>query len=304
MTQPIQIYIGSDHSQALASKVLEHSIRRHSDREIEVTHMIDLPVTMPRDPDNRPRTGFSFSRFQIPALAGYTGRAIYLDADMLVFKDIGALWDLPMHGATVAIQQEIPGLASTMHKRHAPERRPLQCSVMLLDCGRLDWDIEAIVARMDAGEFGYAQLLEQLVIVDEDKIARTVPGTWNSLEHWTEDTCLLHYTDMGTQPWVSNRNPLGELWFSEVRLMLDTGALDATELLDSIQAGYFRPSLMADLRWHHRLPDPCRPIWNALQRRRDRRAGYRKHRVVNEERRLRLAAARDDKRGPGSGVSA
>ena len=49
------------------------------------------------------RTGFSFSRFRIPQLCNWTGRGIYLDADMLVFTDIARLWQTDMQGTPCAL---------------------------------------------------------------------------------------------------------------------------------------------------------------------------------------------------------
>ena len=88
MNGPVRVYVGADRSQALAIKVLEHSIKRHTTLDVAVIPMIDFPIRQPRDVKNSQRTGFSFSRFCIPRLAGYRGKAIYMDADMLVFQDL------------------------------------------------------------------------------------------------------------------------------------------------------------------------------------------------------------------------
>jgi len=136
--EPIRVFVGADRSQLLAVKVLEHSIRRHTLRKVEVHPMVDLPVRSPQDPLNWQRTGFSFSRFCIPELAGYQGKALYLDADMLVFEDIASLWDIPFdHGDSktkVIIQAELPEAHQQTNKKPgAPAKRVKQCAVMLLD---------------------------------------------------------------------------------------------------------------------------------------------------------------------------
>ena len=100
----IKVFVGADRSQQAAVKVLEYSIRRHTKARVELIPMIDLPVPLPKDPRNWQRTGFSYSRFCIPKLAGYSGRAIYMDADMLVFRDLSELWSLPFNGARVLVQ--------------------------------------------------------------------------------------------------------------------------------------------------------------------------------------------------------
>ena len=59
---PIRVYVGTDDTQMVDLQVLEYSIRRFATRPVEVVPMLNLPVPMPKDPANRPRTGFSFAR--------------------------------------------------------------------------------------------------------------------------------------------------------------------------------------------------------------------------------------------------
>src|SRR6185436_7076480 len=111
------------------------------------------------------------------------------------------------------------------------------------------WEIGAIVAGMDAGRYGYEQLMYDVCILPEEDVKYGVPFEWNSLEHWDAETRLLHYTDVNTQPWTCCGNPNGQLWLDEVRRMLDDGALQWATLRQEIALGYFRPSLARDLRW-------------------------------------------------------
>ncbi len=193
--------------------------------------MLNLPLPEPRDPRQGKRTGFSFARFAIPQLAGYRGRALYLDADMLVFKDIRELWSIPFDGARVIIQEELPQeVAEHPTGKGAPTRRIKQTAVMLLDCARLDWDPAAIIAGLD-GRYTYEDLVYHLCIVAPEDVHYDIPFRWNSLEHYDPDTALLHYTDMYTQPWVSPENPLGYLWIGELIAMLDAGAVERLSLI-------------------------------------------------------------------------
>jgi hypothetical protein len=286
----IRIFVGADRSQQLAVSVLEYSINRHTSAKVQVVPMMDLPITQPRDPRNGQRTGFSFSRFCIPKFAGYKGKAIYMDADMLVFRDIRELWSIPFDGAKVVIQQEVKFQEETTAKAGAPKKRKKQCAVMLLDCDRLDWHVEDIIGGMDRGEYDYEELMYDLCILGEQDIKYGVPFEWNSLEHWDRDTRLIHYTDVYTQPWSAVTNPFGYLWFAEVRRMLEEGALDIAALQKEIDLGYFRPSLMRDLRWRHRLPKFMLPAWDARNAAADRRAGYVPHKAVYEAKRARQEA--------------
>ena len=292
-SEPIRVFVGADRSQQLAVPVLEYSIKRHTTAQVEVIPMLDLPVPVPQDPRNGQRTGFSFSRFCIPKLAGYKGRAIYMDADMLVFSDIRELWSIPFDGAKVIIQQEVKFEEQTTAKVGAPKKRKKQCAVMLLDCDRLEWDIQSIVAAMDRGEYDYEQLMYDMCILREDEIKYGVPFEWNSLEHWDPTTRLLHYTDVYTQPWTAVGNPLGYLWFAEVRRMIDEGVLDAVTLQKEIDLGYFRPSLMKDVRWSHCVPRFLGGLWDRRNAVIDKLAGYVPHKDVYEAKRVRSKAIKE-----------
>ena len=290
MSDLIEIFIGADRSQLLAVAVLEHSIRRHTRREVRVCPLIDLDLPEPADLRQGSRTNFSFARFAIPELAGYRGKALYLDADMLVFRDIGELWDIPLDGATVAIQEELPDHAVAHAKAGAPAKRVKQCSVMLIDCARARWDVHRIVAGLD-GEYSYEELMHQLCILPESEVRYAVPFAWNSLEHFDRDTRLIHYTDMETQPWVSTDNHNGSLWLEEVRLMLATGALGGGDLRTEVELGYFRPSLLLEVE-----EMPHRSGWNAGAAARyadmDRRAGFVRHAEVYRRKKRRAEAVR------------
>lgn len=269
---PIRIYVGADRSQMLAFKVLAHSIRARSERRVEIAPLIDLDLPEPADPRQRARTGFSFARFAIPALAGRQGHAVYLDADMLVLKDIADLWSLPLNGAKVMCQEAPPEhIAATAPKPGA--RRRKQCSVMLLDCAALDWDASEIIAGLGPA-YTYEELLDDLYIVNERDVSYAIPTAWNSLEHLGDDTCLIHYTDMMTQPWVFAGNRNGWAWVGELRRMVASGAIGLDEIEAEIAAGFVRPSLTKELA----LPEgpPCAEQTAELGAL-DGRAGFRAH---------------------------
>lgn len=234
---PIRVYVGSQEEQMLAVKVLEYSIRRHASMTVEVMPLheggIDFP--MPRDPANRPRTPFSFLRFTIPQLAGYRGRAIYLDSDMLVFQDVRKLWNLPFNGAELLAACEAD----------ATSRRP-QFSVMLLDCERLQWTPQQVVDALDSGRLDYARLMHDMALADD--VRATIPATWNSLEHYEAGrTALLHYTDMNHQPWVHRGNRWGPLWSQALKDAMAAGFIEADAVREHVARGWVRPSLLAEV---------------------------------------------------------
>jgi hypothetical protein len=238
----------------LAVKVLEFSIREHTTDDVVVfpLHEAKVEFPMPRDARNRPRTPFSFQRFYIPALQGHRGRAIYLDSDMQVFRDIKELWDLPFDGADLLAARE-PGESN---------RRP-QFSVMLLNCDELKWNLPEIVAALDRGELTYETLMYDMAVARSVRAA--IAPSWNSLEKYVPgETGLLHYTDMPTQPWVSLDNANGSIWVRDLIAAIDSGFISRSYVEEHVQLGFVRPSLLYQLdyrvEWSERLPNEARAL--------------------------------------------
>jgi hypothetical protein len=219
LIEPMRVFCGLDETQIVPARTLEYTIRKHASRPVRFYPMLDVPTPVPKDARNRGRTGFSFARFHIPKLAGYKGRALYVDADMQVFADIAELWDIPFDGAKVMCtrQDEAP----TQWKDLTWFKPGRQLSVMMLDCERLDWDVEGVVQGLDEGRYTYEQLMFDLCIVDPKEITDDLPPAWNHLEHYEPgETKLIHYTVVPTQPWKNDKNPNRELWerdFAEAR---------------------------------------------------------------------------------------
>ena len=242
LVEPMRVFVGCDDTQLVAARTLEHSIRRYASRPVRFIPMIDVPTPEPKDPANRGRTGFSFARFHIPRLAGYKGRALYLDADMQVFTDIAELWDMPFgeHKVLCTRQDEPPAAWKDSSWFH-PGR---QMSVMVLDCERLRWDIDEIVGGLDEGTYGYTDLMFDLCVVDDAEIGDHLPLEWNHLERNDPGvTKLTHYTVVPTQPWKTDDNPLREIWEAELAQAKDAGIVYPSELKAGVRAGHLKRSL-------------------------------------------------------------
>jgi hypothetical protein len=256
LQSPIQVFVGSEEPQMLAVKVLEYSIRCHTSMSVRVTplHEAGVRTPLPKDAKNRPRTPFSFLRFAIPQLCGHRGRAVYLDSDMLVFKDLRELWTQDMGGADLLAARE-PG---------ASGRRP-QFSVMLLDCGRLPWSVERAVGELDSGALTYEQLMYEMRLARD--VRAGIDPAWNSLESYQAgETALIHYTDMTRQPWVHRRNRWGHLWVKALREAIDDGFIARDEVVDHVARGWVRPSLL----WQLETRRDRVPLWAVQAVRADR----------------------------------
>ncbi len=257
MNELIKVYVGTQVEQMLAVKVLEYSIRKYTQQPVSVMPLfaaIDaagIEIPMPTDPHLRPRTPFSFQRFAIPQLNGYEGRAIYLDSDMQVFRDIQELWTWEFDGADVLSVYEPPDSG----------RLP-QFSVMVLNCQQLRWHVAELIHQLEAGRWTYQQFI--LEMAPAGTVAAVLPTEWNNLERFSPGkTALVHYTDMNKQPWLNVRNPLASLWCQDLLAAVEEGYISRTDVVNEVQKGYVRPSLLYQI--DKKIVDPAQLPSNVLK---------------------------------------
>jgi hypothetical protein len=234
---PVRVFVATEPAQMLATRVLEYSLRRRSSISAVVhpLHEFDIAIPQPVERANQPRTPFSFQRFLVPQAAGFQGRAVYMDSDMQLLDDIRHLWRLPMG------ENDLLAVGEPTKTGRKP-----QFSVMLLNCGRLGWDIKNIVADLDAGRLTYAQLMYEMKIAG--RWSADIPSRWNCLERFDRDSALLHYTDMDRQPWVSTDNPLARLWVKELRAAIADDFITLDYVQEAVRLGHARPSLLWQLQ--------------------------------------------------------
>ena len=254
---PMQVFVGTQEEQMLSVKVLEYSIRKYASMPVEVKPLYyevnkeKIQIPEPQNPKIKPRTPFSFQRFAIPALKHYQGRAIYLDSDMQVFRDIKELWLLPFHGADLLSVCE-----------PAESKRASQFSVMVINCEQLKWNVVDLVQDLERGKWTYKQFV--LEMSPASKISPRIPEQWNDLERYTEgETALIHYTDMDSQPWLTTENPLGWLWCKELFNAIKEGFISEQFVREEVAKGWIRPSLVYQIK--HGIIDPCKLPASVIQ---------------------------------------
>src|SRR5688572_10060512 len=97
---PIRIFIGAPASNEdlEAQSVIEWSIRKHTNRDLEITWLqASNDSSSPLFGWNMTEwtTPFSGYRWCVPELCDWRGTAIYLDVDIVVLANIAELWDQP-----------------------------------------------------------------------------------------------------------------------------------------------------------------------------------------------------------------
>ncbi len=225
---PPRVVIGAGRPNKLPALVCEYTIRKHCP-DAEVVHTYDRPFL---DGTSRRRhrdrweepcgwldagtplgTMFSFARHMVPEICGHEGRAIYLDADMILFASVQELWDMPMGGAWVL---RVPG----------------QFAVAVLDCEAL----EPYPIRRLLREFSLPAL-QQAKHLPRERVATSIPPQWNHTDRYAEGTKLLHYTNMRTQPWVEPGHRGGGQWFSALAEAVASGAISEETVREEVRDG-------------------------------------------------------------------
>lgn len=189
----IKVYVGTDPHMQKAEIALEQSIRANTKAKVDFIWMnyakggVWGEWDIGREPGSPYAkegwaTDFSCFRFAVPEYNGFQGRAIYLDVDMIVIKDIKELFDYPM-GFPVLIT-------------------PIGFDVILFDCADFkgqEWWPSVEQMKKSAWKIpNYAQLLY------EHKMVGPLSSAWNCCDgegFLMGYTGLLHFTNMRTQPW-------------------------------------------------------------------------------------------------------
>ncbi|QEX23681.1 hypothetical protein FRZ61_36200 [Hypericibacter adhaerens] len=164
----LHVFIGYDPRQPVAYNVLHFSLMRRASRPVAITPLVIQQLPLKRTG----LTPFTFSRFLVPHLCNFEGRALFLDLDMLVQGDIAELFDMADDNAVMVVKS-----ASRFE----------WASVMLFNCAHLD-------NRKLTPEF--VETAEGLHGINwTDKIG-SLPPEWNHLVMYDppKPAKLVHYT--------------------------------------------------------------------------------------------------------------
>jgi hypothetical protein len=211
LSETVRVFVGTEPKTEIARRVLECSILRHTDQKVVVTPMIG-PAWEYDHAGVPVGTGFSLRRWLIPAFCQWQGRAIYLDADQLVFADINDLWHKPDGHPQPA------GCSAWMSYQPDKFRATPwpQSSVMVIDCAaaraQWGWHLAEVLKHLRANptKTAYADFMHCAWMTPPP--GRIEDG-WNSLNaHTPGKTKLLHYTKEDTQPWYNPAHPHAHLW--------------------------------------------------------------------------------------------
>ncbi len=193
----IKVFVGCDPNNCDLEQmmVLDYSIHKHTTAPVEIIWM-----QLSRDPDSywysNPEvnegwnttkwvTPFSGFRWAIPDYCDYSGKAIYMDADVVVLSDLAELWVHPIKRKSIV---------AAKGKKHI--RRLCTC---VWDCKKAKSylpDIESL--RTDA--YSHRKMMD--FIKNNPYLVQPFRDTYNCIDGESlpiEKIKILHYSDMGTQ---------------------------------------------------------------------------------------------------------
>jgi hypothetical protein len=174
----LKVFIGVDSRNPIDYTILQHSIHRHAKQPVSVTPLIieQLPIK------RRGLTDFTYTRYLVPYLCGFKGKAVFLDSDMVVMDDINEL--IKYSDAPVSVVKS--------------EQRFEWTSLMVFDCKNNQ--CKTLTPEWISNIENHPQKLDWATHIGD------VPAEWNHIIGYDdksemEKAKILHYT-MGTPAFI------------------------------------------------------------------------------------------------------
>lgn len=193
----VRIFVGCDPNDCDLEQmmVLDHSLHRHATVPLEIHWMrLSRDSASPWYSDaksgrgwrtERWATPFSGFRWAVPAVCGFQGRAIYMDADILALGDIAELWRAPITRPAVVLARY-------------EGQFPRFC-VSLWDCSAAREHLPTLESLQSRAS-SHAHCSEYFK--SNPRLMGAIDPAFNNIDgegHTVERIRLLHYSDMGTQ---------------------------------------------------------------------------------------------------------
>ena len=192
----IPVFIGYDPREAVAFSVLAFSIQARATQPVTIAPLMltQLSGVLTRERHPLQSTDFSFSRFLVPHLSGFSGWSIFMDCDMLVLDDIAKLWQLrdDRYAVMVVKHDHVPKETQKfLGEPQSKYEKKNWSSVMLFNnakCKALTPEYVNTASGLELHQFKW---------LDSDRLIGELPERWNHLVGYNpprRDAALVHYT--------------------------------------------------------------------------------------------------------------
>lgn len=220
----LKIFVGWDAREDVAYQVCKKSIYDRSSIEVEVIPLIQSELRTEgcykRLPDEKAATDFTFTRFFVPYLMNYSGKAVFCDCDFLWDCDAKEILDLfdPQYAVQVVKHNYVPTESIKMDNKVQYQYPKKNWSSMIL------WNCEHPDNMKLTPEFlnqAAGSTLHQFKWLKEVDVGE-ISHIYNWLEGWYKEPKdgtpkVVHYTRGG--PWFLEYQDVdyAELWLQELK---------------------------------------------------------------------------------------
>lgn len=225
MIEPVHLFCGYDHREAAGFHVFAASVIRRATRPVKIIPLASMGLPSGSNT-------FTMSRFLVPALMGFKGKAIFMDAcDMMCQADIAELDELfdPKYAVQVVKHPEYESLhkrkyiGTEMECEQTVYARKNWASTMMFNCSHSAW----FALTPKAISLKSPMQLLQFQELKDDEIG-ALPKEWNVLVDEgqpLDGAKILHWSN-GIPTFRHYRNAKGSAqWFDEFEVM--TGAMQS-----------------------------------------------------------------------------
>ncbi len=206
----LRIFIGWDSRFPEPADVLRYSLLKYSSIPLDIRYLKLSELGINRSHDPLASTEFTYSRFLVPHLCDFRGKAVFMDNDMLALADVKELDDLAMDRYALRVVQHDYQPTNTVKMYGAVQTaypRKNWSSLMIMNCAKLGlWTRQVVETQTGA----YLHRFQEI----PDEAIGEIPPTWNMLDTMDRSTKLIHYTNGG--PWFPQyeNHPHATIWRS------------------------------------------------------------------------------------------
>ena len=214
--KPIPVFVGYDPREAIAYHVCCNSIIRNATAPVAIVPVALNLFSEYKETHTDGSNHFIYTRFLVPWLMGWSGRAIFIDGDMIVRGDIVELYNsLPLSMDVAVVKHDYQTRQTEKYMGAKNENYPRKnwSSVIV-------WNCNSYPNRKLTPEFvmkSSGAYLHRFSWLDDERI-HALPPEWNWLPDEygaNSEAKLLHYT-LGTPCFHEYADtPQNELWHRE-----------------------------------------------------------------------------------------